>query len=693
MRTILRIIQDNTLFYRQDPCDPIEYGKEYTEFYAAKLQKGECIEYILAYPPANGYIKAIRLKDEGIGFVLWDECEVYCVLADDTKDAVLIEGFFYKSMSEVEKETVVSTVIELTLGIGADPYGSPHTDIYRIFTYFNEVVNGHPCEDLAHICLRLQEIDESLFYDLIRGIDDKVLESFPSLVTKMVAMLPNNSIISFLYNIILGAYKSEIAYITFRKLLDYILKPEEVNGLDIKESDGSPIHGVIITFLDILKRILPNSDIETLMESMNKSENIFQIESNTKAILRMKIAQIQYLARKNDNTQLKELFLDFFEMLDMVMELLMAESEYGMLDVAMELIMAKAEPPFHPYLYLTQSLTIMDIWEYKKRPPILPTLLLINDAGVNIDDLPYNKDTFSFSAQAPSPNSSQKNDKIIDPCNPLLETIDKKKFIGEVVVACASAYHKFIYNDFVSVVETAFPHLIFDINKWLKEDMKPRIYKRLSPAIRNNPNVKEDCIKAVERATILDMARIWFWELGKDNIGQKDNPSRDEVTHKLIPTRKLVFGATSYAVSQWQNHIVIKEIQKILLKRLEEGQNGGFIVQAKFDVPSFWNALKCRDLPFIQAGSFSVTITNENSNKLSDPIMENVRITIFNGMHMYSATRFARDDKKGSMNNKIGVVNDRERNAPAKQHVMRLGGNINLYYEWKANKDNLSKSI
>lgn len=55
-------------------------------------------------------------------------------------------------------------------------------------------------------------------------------------------------------------------------------------------------------------------------------------------------------------------------------------------------------------------------------------------------------------------------------------------------------------------------------------------------------------------------------------------------------------------------------------------------------------------------------------------------------MHMESATRFARDDKKSSKDNKIGVVNDRQRNVDEKEPLLRLGGNWDLYYEWKERK-------
>jgi hypothetical protein len=69
--------------------------------------------------------------------------------------------------------------------------------------------------------------------------------------------------------------------------------------------------------------------------------------------------------------------------------------------------------------------------------------------------------------------------------------------------------------------------------------------------------------------------------------------------------------------------------------------------------------------------------------------MDKVKIRIANGMHMESATRFNKDKD----NKKIGVIKDRKRNSKAKEHLVHLGGDLKLYYEWAADKNDLTTPI
>ena len=385
------------------------------------------------------------------------------------------------------------------------------------------------------------------------------------------------------------------------------------------------------------------SQLEILLTNENQQEMVENIDNNIKAIMKLKTAEIRYHLEKGDLIELRKQLIEIDELADASLELLFSDD------------------PQNEYLTQTLFYPLLPLWDELKSVPESGTVYPygmadgrklpdVFDTGKNelIDQ--KTKETKTTTAKTNTkPTSTASNQQGL--------SSQGKTFIKELIVREAETIHQFFYKDIVQL-GYEYEEMVPLINKVIEDDLKPKAYDKL--ASKNNiimdDESNSDNIDKVD-LDWMDLVRIWYYELGDQDLGSETN--------------KLLFDETAQTTQAIKNHATVQELIAYAKARVAKGDYSAHKPFVHYDVSGFYKAIASKDATFNLLGSFSVVIEPDLSQKV-------IRFTIINNSGKESATRFRRYNSRGA-GNKVGMFEDTER---GEEGVPHLGGTLSCEWTW-----------
>ncbi|MEM6269186.1 MAG: hypothetical protein AAF998_07090 [Bacteroidota bacterium] len=666
----LRVTQEKVPFYRIDVGRiPVKDLPE-EEILAPLLEKGEVLDYRVTTP--SNWIEARRRRNGQVGYVDWRRVE-----------------------RAVELPEVLVRVEELDLA------------------------SAHNIAQSIRQLLPVRPLEEG-FSDLLRGL---LLPPLPPLLDvgffhrrfgKVYGMPAVMEILENLFRyhtregfaqVMISLYHGgELRRLLEQVSVDTIRKHYQIVLLMLYMLDWKEVRSVFRARLNqkLRRLLLPEEAWENgkllghLRELYQTVESVYRndplalvvfAEDNLDFILRMNAHKITHYFQMGDTAAIHRYVIDMLELADAGLELLFSDS------------------PENSLLLLPFGLDLVSIWRaYAAINPIQrPEMYLVGDGARRYDNQkeegPRLEQIFCFRSQEllteiPPPKRGELTSDAAweerhaacyspDPApepNPTPAPQSKSTkansspsgfaLVRESVVRLARVVAGFLDSE-LYVRMASRPETVPEVNQVLHDVIQPRAMAQINVLRADRPLFANNSVRipppfyarprVMNRLGWIDLARIWFYELGNRLPGGKTRE------------RPLVFGPEAETTQALRAHPGPVAIHQYMQARVRAGHDAAVRIQVHYGTAGFRRAIASHDVLMNLLGSYTVE---------ARPDREQGRIhyRAINALSLESASRFNRDDESTSaISNKIGIVESKRRNQPG---TPEMGGSLHCNWTW-----------
>jgi hypothetical protein len=408
-----------------------------------------------------------------------------------------------------------------------------------------------------------------------------------------------------------------------------------------------------------------------IQEALGDTEQLqLSIDDAVRDMLELEYVKIEYLAAYRSAEEAASEIEWILDLGDAIQEMLFSDK------------------PTHPLVTGSVLDVLFAAWEWLKRAPT-ENLITITDAahptGVPLSELRTALPSSEPTKEAEQPSAlptvpTTSAGTVPTAPEPEQPQPDLKPglrhTLTEIIVAEAERLHEFLDARLFPLI-TSRPALLV-ILKTKLEARRSDMAAKLTPGLElYDWTVQSDLEKSgsLDKATWMDLARIWLYELGPAELGSREDEQQQGASSsagKTAGKHPLQFGETAWTTRQLRAHPNMVSLQKYADQRAQGEQGTGketFYAHIGFGTDVYFSSLKSRDVTMNFLGSFDVEVTIDYDRRL-------ITFRAYNEASLESAFRFRRDPRNPGK--KIGVIGSHERG----KGTVPLGGTLALEWIW-----------